>query len=78
MFSNTFFNQYSVPGSVQQNSEISIGFKRKFSFSYFRENLFSLKRKKLTKSYENNKNFLVKTKMVEKKDAGNGKYCEIS
>jgi hypothetical protein len=30
---------------------------RKFSFSYFRENLFSLFAKKLSKSYENNESF---------------------
>jgi hypothetical protein len=58
-----------------------VGLKRKFSFSYFRENFaktyFRFSRKKLTKSYENNENF-AKKKMYENTDAGNGKYCEIS
>jgi hypothetical protein len=38
-----------------------LGLKRKFSFSYFRENFakiyFRFSQKKLTKSYENNENF---------------------
>jgi hypothetical protein len=42
-------------------SEVILGLKRKFSFSYFRENVvkiyFRFSRKKFTKSYEDNESF---------------------
>jgi hypothetical protein len=62
--------------------QLKVGLKQKFSFSYFHENLFSLfakkaykKLRKITKIFAK---MFAKTKMYEKLDAGNGKYCEIS
>jgi hypothetical protein len=53
--------------------------KRKFSFSYFRENFakiyfFAFRENSLRKVMKT----FAKTKMYEKTDAGKGKYCEIS
>jgi hypothetical protein len=58
---------------------LSIGLKRKFSFSYFRENFakiyFRFLRKKLTKSYKNNENF----RDGRKQETGNiVKYLKMS
>jgi hypothetical protein len=71
--------QKAVSNTSSSGSTI-LGLKRKFSFSYFRENFakiyFRFSGKKLTKSYENNENFR-ENEMYEKTEAANGKYCEI-
>jgi hypothetical protein len=59
-------------------SDCGLWLKRKFSFSYFRENLFSLFAKKSLRKVTEITKIFAKTKMYEKTDAGNGKYCEIS